>query len=172
MAGKTGKNYYSVARGRTTGIFTDWRLCEQSIHKYPHACFKGFNNLNEAIHFLSVVYTFTCNDINIYTGKELTPRNPSELGHICTSECGSVDFPTGNDQQVREITPTDSEENTNKKTLMLDSDDSTVQRDRDIPVCSFCRTGNDDKADSTSVQTVRRGATINAHSCQTTSYIS
>ena len=38
------KEFYSVARGLTIGIFTGWRKCNASVHKYHNAVFKKFDN--------------------------------------------------------------------------------------------------------------------------------
>ena len=56
------KNFYSVAKGRALGIYKEWSLCEESINKFPNAVFKGFTDINEAVHFLiaNETYTFCC----------------------------------------------------------------------------------------------------------------
>lgn len=43
---------YSVANGRTIGIFTKWEDCKQSIIGYKNALYKKFNTREEAIHFI------------------------------------------------------------------------------------------------------------------------
>ena len=51
---RSTKKYYSVAKGRNIGIFTEWSSCEISINRYPHAVHKGFEKLEDAINFLIV----------------------------------------------------------------------------------------------------------------------
>ena len=52
-----------MAKGRALGIYKEWSLCEESINKYPNAVFKGFTDIDEAIHFLiaSETYKVCCN---------------------------------------------------------------------------------------------------------------
>lgn len=44
--------YYAVRKGRTTGIFTDWKSCQESVKGYKGAEFKSFADLLEAKRYL------------------------------------------------------------------------------------------------------------------------
>ena len=44
--------FYSVAKGRSTGIFVDWYSCRRSVNKFPNCCFKSFDDYGEAILWL------------------------------------------------------------------------------------------------------------------------
>ncbi|WP_281164351.1 ribonuclease H family protein [Liquorilactobacillus sicerae] len=40
--------YYVVAHGRHPGIYPTWAACQQEVHNFPQARFKGFNDLTAA----------------------------------------------------------------------------------------------------------------------------
>lgn len=42
------KKFYAVKNGKTTGIFTDWEECKESVAGHPGAEYKGFATLEEA----------------------------------------------------------------------------------------------------------------------------
>jgi len=42
------KKFYAVKNGRTTGVFSDWETCKESVAGYPGAEYKGFSTLKEA----------------------------------------------------------------------------------------------------------------------------
>lgn len=46
------KTYYAVRRGRITGIFYDWEVCKQQVHKFPGAEFKSFKTMEECVLYL------------------------------------------------------------------------------------------------------------------------
>ena len=82
--GQPKKNFYAVARGRTTGLFTGWSVCEESIHKFPNAVHKGFTNIDQTIHFLlaNKVYSSCC-DMPIYVDREIS-NSVRDYEHECT----------------------------------------------------------------------------------------
>lgn len=43
--------FYAVHRGRRPGIYETWTECAQQVNGYPHACFRGFNDYDEAVAF-------------------------------------------------------------------------------------------------------------------------
>lgn len=45
--------YYAVKRGRTTGVFTSWPECQNSVTGYPGAAFKSFKTEEEAWSFVN-----------------------------------------------------------------------------------------------------------------------
>ena len=81
------KNFYSVAKGVNTGIFTLWNKCEASVHKFHHAVFKGFSTIDQAIVFLIADGTYkTCSEIPVYD-KTTTVKLPKDFGHKCVNKC-------------------------------------------------------------------------------------
>lgn len=48
------KKFYAVKNGRTTGIFSDWEACKESVAGHPGAEYKGFATLQEAQAYLGV----------------------------------------------------------------------------------------------------------------------
>ncbi len=52
MASRKTPKYYAVARGRRTGIFTDWPETARLVQGYPGARFKSFPTREEAEAFL------------------------------------------------------------------------------------------------------------------------
>lgn len=46
------KKFYSVRRGRTTGIFSSWAECREQVHGYAGAVYKSFPTLEEAEQYL------------------------------------------------------------------------------------------------------------------------
>ena len=46
------KKYYSVAVGRKTGIFENWKDCQESVSGFKNAVYKSFFNLEDAKLFL------------------------------------------------------------------------------------------------------------------------
>ncbi|WP_288955476.1 ribonuclease H family protein [uncultured Polaribacter sp.] len=42
------KKFYVVWKGRTTGVFSSWKVCKQQIDGFEGAQYKSFTNLNEA----------------------------------------------------------------------------------------------------------------------------
>lgn len=50
-------SFYAVKRGRKRGIFNSWKECSAQVHKYQGACFKKFNNKQEAELFVKSLKT-------------------------------------------------------------------------------------------------------------------
>ena len=67
-AGRNGKNfdYYAVAEGRNTGIFTVWDLCHASVDRYLNNIYKGFEDVEQAVDYLQD-HGITEDDIAIHT---------------------------------------------------------------------------------------------------------
>lgn len=49
------KKYYAVRKGRKTGIFDSWQVCEQQIKGFSGAEYKSFKTLKDAQNYLQVV---------------------------------------------------------------------------------------------------------------------
>lgn len=68
------KRYYSVRKGRSTGIFVDWERCKEATQGYPGAEFKGFATRREAEEYLGYpeiehicdIIEFLPEEINLY----------------------------------------------------------------------------------------------------------
>ena len=43
--------FYSVHKGKNTGIYTNWKDCEKNVKGFPNAIFKKFKNEDEAKYF-------------------------------------------------------------------------------------------------------------------------
>jgi len=85
------KLYYSVARGVRPGIYTLWSKCELNVHKYPHAVFKGFHNIEQAIAFLIAGNAFQhCHSIPVIDDTEIT-KHPKDFDHKCIDPPCSVE---------------------------------------------------------------------------------
>jgi len=59
--------FYAVKAGRTTGIFTDWDSCKQSINGFSGAVFKSFTTIESANEYLTPTTRLAKNNICIYT---------------------------------------------------------------------------------------------------------
>ncbi len=59
---KYTSKYYAVAVGRHTGIFQTWAEAHKSTQRYPKACHKAFETLQEAQHFLETYGHESAND--------------------------------------------------------------------------------------------------------------
>lgn len=46
------KQFYAVAKGRKTGIFTDWGECHKSVSGFKNNLYQKFDNIKEAEEFL------------------------------------------------------------------------------------------------------------------------
>lgn len=44
--------YYAVAKGRETGIFTDWNITKEHVNGYPGAIYKSFTSRDSATEYL------------------------------------------------------------------------------------------------------------------------
>ena len=76
------KEFYSVARGLTIGIFTGWSKCNASVHKYHNAVFKKFDKIDGAINFLLAGNAFQSCSIPVYDDS-ITPKSTKDFGHVC-----------------------------------------------------------------------------------------
>lgn len=90
------KNFYAVAKGHTTGIFTSWSLCSRSVDKFQGQIYKGFPDINSALDFLSP-YSFKCTTTPVYDdlGKR---KNVKEYQHTCCNCDTSLSTEIVNDQ--------------------------------------------------------------------------
>ncbi|CAG2223371.1 unnamed protein product [Mytilus edulis] len=145
------KKFYSVARGVTIGIFTEWSRCEQSVHRFKHAVFKGFKSLDQAINFLLAGSTFSsCNQIPVFDETD-NPKTPEHFGHKCngvhcTKDTCNIDEQEGDDSDnncaIHEPL-SDNEEETTPKTFMISEQTNTQTLTDDIqnkiiPKCTTC----------------------------------
>lgn len=55
--GKTRKSFYAVRVGREVGVYNTWAECQEQVHKYPGAVFKGFSDAAEAQAFVNSSHT-------------------------------------------------------------------------------------------------------------------
>jgi ribonuclease HI len=62
--------YYSVAKGRTIGIFESWPECKKSIDGFEGAVFKKFDTKEDAEKFSKTGFTKTA-----FTAKSTTSSN-------------------------------------------------------------------------------------------------
>ena len=95
---KRKNNFYSVAKGRTVGIFTEWSQCEESIHKYRNCAHKGHRTLDQAIRFM-VPSGLTCQNI-VICDKNMLHKKPSDFGHkcaVCSDPVPKTAIPSPND---------------------------------------------------------------------------
>ena len=68
---------YAVCRGRSTGIFSTWKECQQQIHQFSGAIFKSFQTRSEAENYLKE-HGQTANVINHSQkrARDIKPSNP------------------------------------------------------------------------------------------------
>ena len=79
------KHFYSVSKGIIPGIYTTRSKCELNVHRYPHAVFKGFNTIDQAVAFLIAGSAFVnCHLIPVYDDSE-SSKHPKDFGHECSS---------------------------------------------------------------------------------------
>ena len=74
-------NFYSVAKGRREGMFTECSQCEQSIHKYHNSVHKGHTSLNDAIRFMAQS-GYKCQNVKVYN-ENMPPMKVPDFGHKC-----------------------------------------------------------------------------------------
>ena len=151
MATKVKNNFYSVAWGRTNGIFTDCSNCEISVHKFNSAVYKGFQTLEQVIHFMLASKEYnSCHEIPVHDLDRVI--KVSDLGHQCTTACApcNTSFSDSevedtevviNIQQHEGLEETDAvlnqwhdyanSENTEVKTV--------AQADRSMSICTYCQ---------------------------------
>ncbi len=75
--------FYSVANGRSVGVFTSWSLCNEAVGDYPGAVFRKWETLKEAVQHLNR-HGIQNDAINVRTDEELVPL----LGY-----CGQLAIP-------------------------------------------------------------------------------
>ena len=69
-------NFYAVAKGRCTGIYSSWSECLSQVDGYKHNSFKGFNSLAEAVNFM-VTAGISVQDIDyVETEGEVIMKKP------------------------------------------------------------------------------------------------
>ena len=153
MAPKGKNHFYCVARGRTNGIFTDWSKCEISVHKFHNAVHKGFQTLEQAIHFMMATGEFSsCHDIPVHDLDRTI--HVTDLGHQCSTGCSSLTSNLDSQDEdteiqinlVKEIRQDTLEnqcevheevnsENTSVKTVVC----ADLPADRSMSICSYCQ---------------------------------
>ena len=65
------KKVYAVKRGRSTGLFNSWPMCQKQVAGFPGAVYKGFATAAEAMRWLSGV---TDAEEKAYAAKKSQPR--------------------------------------------------------------------------------------------------
>ena len=96
------KKFYAVVKGKTQGIFTEWSLCEDSIYRYNNAVYKGFADINSAIHFLIANRTFDlCCDIPVFVDFSVT-NFVRDHEHKCSSDIVGEAQPTSESPEMEE----------------------------------------------------------------------
>ncbi|VDI01594.1 Hypothetical predicted protein [Mytilus galloprovincialis] len=87
----TNKLFYGVARGVRPGIYALWSKCELNVHKFPHAVFKGFHTIDQAVAFLIAGNAFqNCHIIPVFDDTETT-KYPIDYEHECKNPPCSVE---------------------------------------------------------------------------------
>ncbi|MED6209246.1 hypothetical protein PIB30_052881, partial [Stylosanthes scabra] len=46
-------SHYAVRVGKVPGIYLTWDECDEQVHGYPFASFKGFKSLEEAVEWMN-----------------------------------------------------------------------------------------------------------------------
>lgn len=74
------KRYYSVRKGRSVGIFTNWERCKEVTQGYPGAEFKGFATRREAELYLGYPeIEHICDTIEFLPEEIYSNNEPEEL---------------------------------------------------------------------------------------------
>ena len=74
------KRYYSVRKGRSVGIFTNWERCKEVTQGYPGAEFKGFDTRKEAENYLGYhEIEHICDTIEFLPEEIYSNNKPEEL---------------------------------------------------------------------------------------------
>ena len=89
------KMFYSVARDVKAVIYTQWSACEKNIHKFPHAVFKGFQNIEQVVVFLIASQSYiNCEVIPVFDDTA-NIKNPKYYGHKCSgNQCSEESIDT------------------------------------------------------------------------------
>ena len=86
----SSQSYYSIHKGKQTGIFHTWDECKNYISGYPNPIYKKFNNLEHAQYFLQYgtmpslnqSYIINENEISIFTdGSTIRKDNFIKYGY-------------------------------------------------------------------------------------------
>lgn len=48
---KTLDNYYAIARGKTVGIFTEWKKVQEHMKRYPNPLYKKHSTYENALEY-------------------------------------------------------------------------------------------------------------------------
>ncbi|VDI40004.1 Hypothetical predicted protein, partial [Mytilus galloprovincialis] len=87
----SSKLFYSVARGVRPAIYTIWSKCELNVQKFPHAVFKGFHTIDQAVAFFIAGSAFqNCHNIPVFEDIETT-KYPIDYEHESKNPPCSVD---------------------------------------------------------------------------------
>lgn len=73
------KRYYSVRKGKSVGIYTNWERCKEVTQGYPGAEFKGFATRKEAEDYLGYPEIERICDTVEFLPEEISSSNPFEL---------------------------------------------------------------------------------------------
>ena len=92
-------NFYSVVKGRTVRIFTEWSQCKENIYKYHNCVHKGHKSLKDAIRFMASS-GFTCQNVVIYD-ENMRPKKACAFGHKCEN-CSDSE-PKSDDSDTEKI---------------------------------------------------------------------
>lgn len=104
---------YAVAKGRVTGLFINWLICQESTNGFKGASHKGFNKLGEAKKFL--IESGTPITFNGFTEAEVEDKS-SDKASVSNSVISSVsgeELEKLMDTEINSIS--DSEDHTNNK---------------------------------------------------------
>lgn len=72
------KRYFAVKNGRSCGIYTDFKRCQQSVLNYSGAEYKGFNTRLEAMEYLGLPKTIDKMDVIEYLPEELSNKSDTD----------------------------------------------------------------------------------------------
>jgi ribonuclease HI len=75
------QRYYAVRAGREPGIYRTWEDCNQQVHRYPGARFKGFSSEQDARRWLEGI-----DDASIAEPPSTDPQNLDETKWVTHHE--------------------------------------------------------------------------------------
>ncbi|MED6149409.1 hypothetical protein PIB30_062149 [Stylosanthes scabra] len=73
-------NHYAVKVGRVPGIYMTWDKCNEQVHGYPYASFKGFKSLEEALHWMNKEPGSSQGKFAAKSVEKLSPQFYSKIG--------------------------------------------------------------------------------------------